>query len=235
MRARLGSRPGFTLIELLVVIAIIAILAAILFPIFSQAREAGKRASCQMQMRQIALAMFAYAGDNGGRAPWAYGFSYDNPPVGGVPQPTNRQFIGKIMLRYEGNKEAIWVCPSTPYKDNDIHFWWWRYFYNQWYQSSMTGLTCPDPNSVAGHMLNDTDWKGFNDERDLGHTWKYTPTTKVPLLWDQRYRTWDTAANTYSAKYELIHKGGWNILLLDGHVKFHYEKDRSAYKPIWPN
>jgi len=55
--------PGFTLIELLVTIAIIAILAAILFPVFSRAREASRKAVCQSNLRQIAMATLMYAGD----------------------------------------------------------------------------------------------------------------------------------------------------------------------------
>ncbi|MBV9866178.1 MAG: DUF1559 domain-containing protein [Abitibacteriaceae bacterium] len=69
--ARRGSAPksGFTLIELLVVIAIIAILAAILFPVFSRARENARRASCQSNLKQIALGIVQYQQDYDGRYP----------------------------------------------------------------------------------------------------------------------------------------------------------------------
>lgn len=56
--------PGFTLIELLVVIAIIAILASILFPVFARARENARRAGCQSNEKQLALAALQYAQDN---------------------------------------------------------------------------------------------------------------------------------------------------------------------------
>jgi prepilin-type N-terminal cleavage/methylation domain-containing protein len=57
---------GFTLIELLVVIAIIAIIAAILFPVFAKAREKARQASCESNMRQIAIAAHMYMDDNDG-------------------------------------------------------------------------------------------------------------------------------------------------------------------------
>ena len=60
---------GFTLIELLVVIAIIALLAAILFPVFARARENARRASCQSNLKQIALGMAQYVQDYDERFP----------------------------------------------------------------------------------------------------------------------------------------------------------------------
>ena len=63
------KRRGFTLIELLVVIAIIAILAAILFPVFARAREKARQASCQSNEKQIILACIMYATDYDGRFP----------------------------------------------------------------------------------------------------------------------------------------------------------------------
>ena len=60
------QRRGFTLIELLVVIAVITILAAILFPVFAQAREAARQTSCASNLRQIGMAARMYMQDNDG-------------------------------------------------------------------------------------------------------------------------------------------------------------------------
>ena len=67
-------RRGFTLIELLVVIAIIAILAAILFPVFARAREKARQASCLSNVKQLALAALMYAGDYDDTLPFTHSF-----------------------------------------------------------------------------------------------------------------------------------------------------------------
>jgi prepilin-type N-terminal cleavage/methylation domain-containing protein/prepilin-type processing-associated H-X9-DG protein len=101
-----STRRGFTLIELLVVIAIIAILAAILFPVFARAREKARQASCQSNLKQIALASKMYSSDYDGQAlpMWAYGIGLPGQPVGRIWWTT-------IVQPYMKNEQAL-VCPS---------------------------------------------------------------------------------------------------------------------------
>ena len=71
-RRRTLTTRGFTLIELLVVIAIIAILAAILFPVFARARQKGHQASCQSNLKQLAMGILMYADDHSGYGPLSH-------------------------------------------------------------------------------------------------------------------------------------------------------------------
>jgi len=70
--SRKHSEQGFTLIELLVVIAILAILAAILFPVFARARENARRSSCQSNLKQLGLGFVQYVQDYDERTPLIY-------------------------------------------------------------------------------------------------------------------------------------------------------------------
>ena len=108
----MGRKSGFTLIELLVVIAIIGILTAMLFPAFAKAREAGRRAACISNLRQLTLAMLMYLDDNdAGFVPAA---SPDNlMRWHGRRFNTDEPFdptLGPLWSYYRA--EGVKVCPS---------------------------------------------------------------------------------------------------------------------------
>src|SRR5258708_24415671 len=117
IRLNSGSprRKGFTLIELLVVIAIIAILAAILFPVFAQARESARKASCISNLKQLGLAVMMYNQDFDEMYPIN---SWDGALMGSTDNdlhmdgPRFTLWMWRI-LPYTKNKQ-IFVCPSDP-------------------------------------------------------------------------------------------------------------------------
>lgn len=95
------KHSGFTLIELLVVIAIIAILAAILFPVFARAREKARETACMNNMKQLGTAFLMYADDNNGRLATTYAYF---GVTGGQWQP------GEI-IKYTTTRQ-IEQCPT---------------------------------------------------------------------------------------------------------------------------
>lgn len=113
-----GIYGGFTLIELLVVIAIIAILAAILFPVFTTAKESGRRAKCASQLRQLIAANLSYADDNGGHFVPAASDMFE----GNLQRwhgTRNNQWSAFDATRgplwiYFGRSGGLKTCPSAP-------------------------------------------------------------------------------------------------------------------------
>jgi prepilin-type N-terminal cleavage/methylation domain-containing protein len=109
------SRRAFTLIELLVVIAIIAILAAILFPVFAQAKAMAKQAGCISNSKQYDLAVIMYATDTDDYAPlvqWTN--SYNANPA----SPTRDQAVGNLCQPYI-KSYPMFMSPASPILDAD--------------------------------------------------------------------------------------------------------------------
>lgn len=117
------KKLAFTLIELLVVIAIIAILAAILFPVFARARDRAKDSACISNLKQIGTAVNMYATDWENRIyPQVYNEYWSMPS--GVAPPTIGSFVPRlwatVMMDYTGKSHDIFRCPfDNKYKKTD--------------------------------------------------------------------------------------------------------------------
>jgi prepilin-type N-terminal cleavage/methylation domain-containing protein len=117
------ARRGFTLIELLVVIAIIAILAAILFPVFARARDRARLSACLSHGRQFGLATMMYIDDYNGRCPTEVPSSERNKVAGRYYQYINGPMVDFPVAAWAYRfhpgfspyvkDEKIWICPNA--------------------------------------------------------------------------------------------------------------------------
>ena len=115
------NRRGFTLIELMVVVAIVALIAAILLPVFAKVRERGRQTACLSNLRQLSLATFQYAQDSDDHYPYGGdpgdldtdGWKYsDNGKYWPAIQQmqAHQQTLPNVMAGYVENRQ--WHCPS---------------------------------------------------------------------------------------------------------------------------
>jgi len=149
------ARSGFTLIELLVVIAIIAILAAILFPVFAQAREKARQISCLSNLKQIGLATAMYTQDYDEMMPFAwnqYGgwYNFVNPYIKNGTDPA-------IAFNSVGTK-GVWHCPSDKnpglsYAANANIFGGGTQIWAMWPSTSISQMDKPADLVVVGEVV----------------------------------------------------------------------------------
>ena len=215
---------GFTLIELLVVIAIIAILAAILFPVFARAREKARQSSCLSNIKQIVLGALMYTQDYDEKMP--EGFRWHDPLPHVAPNCT---YWDEAIAPYVKNTQ-IFYCPSSA----TASYRSWNYgFVNQvvGYNDNRNSFTMPDGSTCPGGTA----------PRALATIAK--PAERVFITDAQNYNTearyWYRTDSPYTevggAYYwvDCRHNEGANGGFCDGHAK--WLKGTSPYGPTHPN
>lgn len=124
MTSRPPTRAGFTLVELLVVVAVLGVLAAMLLPALASAKEAGRRAACVSNLRQIGIALHAYASDAGDRIPYGpKAPPFTNPanfyPSTGAPTSLISMWggrpvgLGLMLADYLASQPGVLFCPGA--------------------------------------------------------------------------------------------------------------------------
>ncbi len=231
-------RRGFTLIELLVVIAIIAILAAILFPVFSQAREKARGISCLSNEKQMGTALMMYAQDyDEGFPTWSEYFyctsnsaTYvpcrSNPGLDTVDRYWDAKLYPYVKNGDPGNRTApswagVWHCPDSEGQSTQRSYglnyaYVYDYDANSPYAFRYLDIPSIDSPSVCV-FVGDSGSAGLMDmpHHFAGYAQHYQLSMGIPYDRDRPYR----------------HQDGANYVFLDGHAKYRKADDIFPHPP----
>ncbi|MCC6731045.1 MAG: DUF1559 domain-containing protein [Chthonomonadales bacterium] len=217
-------RTGFTLIELLVVIAIIAILAAILFPVFAQAREKARAVSCLSNMKQVSLAMLMYAQDSD------ESFAI-NRRFGPDPAAPQWYYTWRYAVQPYVKSDPLWLCGSAPQHLNEFK---WTELNGPFIVPQ--GCIADGSMTIDDYNATPRRWRGFANYASNGHwSWYdnrlglayFEKPAGIILLVDMRdfwpdMEAWTIPWN-FGDGYGAIgcyHSRGNNWAFVDGHVKW---------------
>lgn len=201
---------GFTLIELLVVIAIIAVLAAILFPVFIGVRDKASATACLNNARQIGMAVMQYCDDNNGMYPTT---QYIEPAYSkyGWLWPLGKYLKSDKVLRCRTKPGAIaYACNGCSRKDwswcNHDSLWgfyaYWQPTQYQWYSFAAKVSSVKRPSKVIAVFEQARGLSGG----DIGSGWA-----------GAYFGQWDANGKRITPP----HGGGSNFVFADGHAKWY--------------
>ena len=213
-------KRGFTLIELLVVIAIIAILAAILFPVFARAREKARQASCLSNVKQISLGMLMYIQDYDEKLP----YHYFRDPGGTI--------VGSIITvvhPYINNVE-VWDCPSAaritsrtstgaPAILGEMSYGW-NFMLFSWTDTKLATIKTPAECVMAADTCADSWGRGrlYYPSYPPGYNEACATNKGFPANCDNSY--WSAGDHGRPGfNFVARHNGQGNINFMDGHAK----------------
>ena len=208
---------GFTLIELLVVIAIIAILAAILFPVFARAREKARQTSCLNNVKQMGLAVMMYAQDYDER----YNFAYCINPT--VTWPN-------LLMPYVKNGH-IFVCPSDKDERSIGDGMYLSYIcnYNLFPPGDNPDPALRIPTKMAA-ITTPAETIAIAENAD-GSTGNLQPNCQY--AWGTRGAQVSSGYNPWARVSLERHNGGSNYAFADGHAKWMTKSDGMKEAVYW--
>jgi prepilin-type N-terminal cleavage/methylation domain-containing protein/prepilin-type processing-associated H-X9-DG protein len=232
---RVGPVRGFTLIELLVVVAIIAVLVSMLLPALGTARESARKVVCSSNMSQVGKAIMGYANDNADMTP--YMDNGANIPVSTWGHWVSNVGVSLLVKAPIGNSALGYLPDAKPFMCPDDQV---RAPYRKdpggWAPESSTNTTYSYMSywylyvSSSGKITYDLGtnkatmdgWQRYNVTQAQSFKNEANPANAC-ILFDCGY------PSVITLGFPLFHPDGWNVLYLDGHVKFQ-KLDDVAYQ-----